>query len=393
MISRLLKKNIPTLRLVCYTVANIVGLAILLTAVKFYADIRCGSDDAADTAGDFLVLQKPVRLLSFMPGNEQPRFSDQEIAELETQPWAKRTGRFTAADFSVMASVEFAGRGMSTALFFEALPDVFVDADSAVWRFDPSSPEIPILIPRDYLALYNFGFAASRRMPQLSEDLITNIPIKIGVAGNGQSDVFKGRIAGLSSRLNTIAVPQAFMDWANERYGTGDPAAAKPSRLIVETDSPGDPAIAAWLESHDIESADDTMSSGRKVYIAGIASSLIAAIGIVISLLSIAILMLSIFLLIEKNRDTIRNLTLLGYTPRSIARFYNSIIIILNTSVTVIATVLTLIASRFWSALLESVGFGGSGVWPVILTALAVMTIITVLSIATVRRLIKRTSI
>ena len=393
MISRLLKKNIPAIRLVCYTVANIVGLAILLTAVKFYADIRSGSDDEAAADGDYLVLQKPVRLLSFLPGNEQPRFTDQEIAELEAQPWVKRAGRFTAADFNVMASVEFAGRGMSTALFFEALPDVFVDADSATWRFDPEQPEIPVLIPRDYLALYNFGFAASRHMPQLSEDLLTNIPINIGVAGNGHSDIFRGRIAGLSSRLNTIAVPQAFMDWANSRYGSGDPAAAQPSRLIVETDSPGDPAIAEWLDSRDFESDSDGLSSGRKVYIAAVASSIIATIGIVISLLSIAILMLSIFLLIEKNRDTIRNLTLLGYTPRSIARFYNSIIITLNGSVTVVATVVTLIASHSWSALLQSVGFGGSGVWPVIVTALAVMTLVTALSIITVRRLINRTAI
>lgn len=393
MISRLLKKNIPAVRLVCYTVANIVGLAILLTAVKFYADIRCGSDDATDDTGDYLVLQKPVRLFSFMPGNEQPRFSDEEIAELEAQPWVKRSGRFTAADFSVMASVEFAGRGMSTALFFEALPDVFVDADSSAWHFDPDKPEIPILIPRDYLALYNFGFAASRHMPQLSEDLLTNIPINIGVAGNGHTDIFKGRIAGLSSRLNTIAVPQAFMDWANRRYGSGDPAAAQPSRLMVETDNPGDPAIAEWLDSHDFESDSDGLSSGRKVYIAAVASSIIATIGIVISLLSIAILMLSIFLLIEKNRDTIRNLTLLGYTSRSIARFYNSIIITLNCSVTVAATVVTIIASHSWSELLQSVGFGGSGVWPVIVTALAVMTLVTILSIATVRRLINRTAI
>ncbi len=393
MISRLLKKNLPALRLVSYAVANIVGLAILLTAVKFYADIRSGSDDATKTKSEYLVLQKPVRLLSFIPGKEQPRFTDKEIAELDAQPWATRTGRFTAADFNVMASVEFAGRGLSTALFFEALPDAFVDADSATWKFDPDRPDIPILIPRDYLALYNFGFAASRHMPQLSEELIANIPINIGVAGNGNHDVFKGHIAGLSSRLNTIAVPQSFMDWANRRYGSGDTESANPSRLMVEIDSPGDPAIAEWLEEHDIESADDSLSSGRKVYIAGIASSLIATIGIVISLLSIAILMLSIFLLIEKNRDTIRNLTLLGYTPRRIAKFYNSIIITLNISVTVIATALTLIASRSWSGLLESAGFGGSGVWPVIITALTVMGLVTVLSIATVRRLINRTAI
>lgn len=393
MISRLLKKNIPGVRLACYAVANILGLAILLTAVKFYADIRSGNHDNISEQSDFLVLQKPVPLLSALGGNDRTRFSEDEIHEIESQPWAVRTGRFTAADFSVSAAVQFAGRGMSTALFFESLPDNFVDTDTAGWTFDPSRPEIPILLPRDYFSLYNFGFAASRDMPQLSEDLIRNIPLRIGISGNGHSDMFEGRIAGLSSRLNTIAVPQKFMDWANCRYGSPSGSSTGPSRLIVETSSPGDPAVADWLGSHGIETSGDKLVSGRAAYIAGIASSLTAAIGVIISLLSVAMLMLSIFLIIEKNRETIRNLTLLGYTPAKIASFYNSIILKLNLSVTAAAIVLTLLAASLWTPLLEAAGFGGSGIWPVIICGAAVMGAVTALSIATVRRLTNRTAI
>ena len=392
MISTLLRRNINAWQLGAYTVACLVGLSILLVSLCFYIDLR-SARSAGNETSDYIVLSKPVSLLSALGAKsaEANSFNAAEIENLKKQPWAKRVGEFTSADFNISASVEFAGRGLSTALFFESLPDEFIDIDTSDFHFDEAKGEIPVLVPRDYLALYNYGFAASRGMPQLSEDIIKQVPLQIAVSGNGHYDVFAARIAGLSSRLNTIAVPDSFMTMANERYGKGS-ASRNPSRLIVELSSPGDPAIAQWLDEHDIESSDDQLVSDRTVYLAGLAATVVGTVGAVISALSVMILLLSLFLLVQKNSDKIRDLTLLGYTRRQVGRFYYRLVIVINCAVTLGASAIALGASHFWKGALSSLGASGGSYLPVVASAIIIMTVVTAVSILSCSKMIKRAS-
>ena len=70
-----------------------------------------------------------------------------------------------------------------------------------------------IIIPRNYLNLYNFGFAQSRSLPQLSEGVMGMVNLDIRITGVGRTENFKGKIVGFSNRLNTILVPETFMTW------------------------------------------------------------------------------------------------------------------------------------------------------------------------------------
>lgn len=391
MITTLLRRNISKWQLGSYAVACLVGLSILLVSLCFYADLR-SAQSSGNAASDYIVLSKPVSFLSALSGGQSAAksFSDAEIEELKSQPWAKRVGKFTSADFNISASVDFAGRGLSTALFFESLPDEFVDIVSD-FQFDPAKGEIPVIVPRDYLALYNYGFAASRGMPQLSEEIIKQVPIQIAVYGNGHYDTYPARIAGLSSRLNTIAVPDSFMTWANSRYGKPS-RERKPSRLIVELSSPGDPAVAEWLEDNDLESSDDQLVSDRTIYLAGLAATVVGAVGAVIAALSVMILLLSLFLLVQKNSDKIRDLTLLGYTRRQVGKFYYRLVIIINSAVTVGAIIITLAVSRLWSGALETLGASGNSYLTVIASAVIIMAAVTAVSILSCSKMIKRAS-
>ena len=114
------------------------------------------------------------------------------------------------------------------------------------WSFNPASDIVPIIIPRNYLNLYNFGFAQSRNLPQLSEGVMGMVNLDIRIMGNGQVKQMKGNIVGFSNRLNTILVPESFMNWANEAYGAGEKA--EPSRLIVEVNNPADERIAKFSQ-------------------------------------------------------------------------------------------------------------------------------------------------
>ena len=123
------------------------------------------------------------------------------------------------------------GLYFSTEMFFEAVPDQYIDVDSDKWYFNPDNTEIPIIIPRNYLNLYNFGFAQSQGLPKLSEEMATALQLEIQLQGAEISETKTGRVVGFSNRLNTILVPETFLTWANHRFApekTAEPASHCP---------------------------------------------------------------------------------------------------------------------------------------------------------------------
>jgi hypothetical protein len=389
---RLLRRNISVGQIIGYALANLVGLSIVLTALQFYRDATAPSADGEEAffRSDYMVISKKVSEVGNLFGGSTT-FSDQEKADLKSQPWVKKVGEFTPSYFHVNASVDFGGRGMSTHLFFESIPDEFFDIIPDGWQFDPNDPnaEIPIILSKDYLALYNFGFATSRNMPQISEKLITTIPLKVAISGNGVEIQRQGRVVGFSSRLNTIAVPERFMLWANDRYGDKDEM-GDVSRLIVEVSDPGNPAIAQYLEDNGIETAGDKLNTGKTAYFLSIVSMVVIAIGVIISLLAFFILMLSIYLLLQKNREKLHQLMQLGYTPSQAAHHYYLLVGVVNGSILVISTIVMIVVSHLWTEPFESLGLSSASLLPTIIIGVVIMAAITVVNLTAIRRIVKR---
>lgn len=253
LVRRLLRRNVSVAQTCGYAFASLVGLSIVLCAIQFYRDASgiFGADGSVSSR-DFMVVSKQIGF-----SDRNTSFTPDEIADLKAQPWVKAVGEFTASRFKAAISLDFAGRGLASETFFESLPAEFFDKLPSDWGFDPADgaeADVPIVLSRDYLSLYNFGFAATRGLPTLRENEIGMIPLTLTLRGrDGQTAVMRGHIAGFSSRINTIAVPEEFMHWANERFAPGS-AQEAPSRLVIETDKPGDPAIARYLETTDLTS-------------------------------------------------------------------------------------------------------------------------------------------
>jgi len=139
----------------------------------------------------------------------------------------------------------------------------------------------------------------------------------------------------LSNRLNTILVPDAFIRWSNGRFGSG--AAKQPARIIVETDRPVDAAVTDYLARKGYEAEGDRRDDGRAARFLRIAAGGVAGVGLVFSAMSFYILMLSIFLLLQKNSGKMENLLLLGYAPSRVARPYQLLTLGLNLGVLCVA--------------------------------------------------------
>ena len=377
-ISKLLRKNTSPARLAGFALSNFIGLLIVAGAVMFYIDARgIWDDDDSFVNTDFLVINKKVTSASTLGDQDATRFSAEDIAALQAQPWVRRIGEFSSSDFRVYASVSQGGRGMETALFFEAVPDSFVDISGNDWKFEPGQNTVPVMIPKDYLALYNFGFAGSAGLPQLSEQLLTGIPLKLYMRSEdgGRSMSMEGHIVGFSNRLNTVLVPDSFMKYANSRLGDGNEVA--PSRLIVDVSSPGDVAIADYLKANGLEVAGDKSGSSA-AYLLKVVVGIIVSVGILITLLSVFVLMLSISLLMEKNRSVIHRLLMLGAPLREVGAPYSSMIVIGCVVAWILSMVSLVILRSFYVDALEGLGLSSDGlIWAIATgTALALMVII-----------------
>ncbi len=387
----LLRRNISKAQLIGYSVANLIGLCIVISAIQLYHDVSAvWNDEDSFISRDYLIISKKVGGLGSILSGSSATFSPSDIEDLEAQKWVRRTGKFTASNFGVGASVEMGGRGMNTAMFLESIPDEFFDVTPRDWKFIPGqSQTVPIIISKEYLSLYNFGFAASRGLPQISESMIGMVPLKLSISGNGRQMWLPAKIVGFSSRLNTIAVPEDFMTWANANFS--DREAPDPSRIIVETNSPGDPAIEEYLRSHHLEVAGDKLDNGRAAYFLAVITAVVVAVGALISLLAFFILLLSIYLLLQKNRDKLRQLMTLGYTPGAVARNYYIIVASINAAVLAGAIAAMLVAKHFWSGPLENIGVNSGSPWGAIAIGVAIMALITAGNIAAIARNIRRT--
>ncbi|MDE6298292.1 MAG: ABC transporter permease, partial [Muribaculaceae bacterium] len=336
MLSRLLRKNTSPARIVGYLLSNFIGLAIIVGGLQFYEDARSlfMSDDSF-VKSDFLVVNKRVTSASTWEKGATD-FSAAEIDDLCRQPWVRSVGEFSSADYRVMASVDQGGRGMSTLLFFESIPDEFVDAGGSAWNYKEGDEVVPLIISKDYLTLYNFGFAGSAGLPQMSESIMSGIPLRLTLTSDDglRRRELQGRVVGYSNRLNTILVPRNFMEWSNRALGSGTQREA--SRLIIDVSSPGDVAINEYLDAHSLEVAGDKSGSSAS-YLLKVVVGIVLAVGVVITLLSFFILLLSMSLLMEKNRDKLHSLLMLGFPVKDVARPYIMIVVLVSVAACVLA--------------------------------------------------------
>ncbi len=351
---KLMRRHISLGQLAGFFFANLCGMVIVLLSIQFYQDVApVFTEGDSFMKKDYIIVSKKVSTLGSFVGKSST-FSNAEIEEIEEQPFTRGVGEFTPSQFKVSTGVgmEQLGLNLSTAMFFESVPDKYVDTSLEGWQFEPGQEEIPIIIPRNYLNLYNFGFAQSRNLPQISEGVINMVNLEVRISGGGRMDTYKGRIAGFSNRLNTILVPESFMAWANTHYGENG-IRKDPSRLIVEVNNPTDERIAQFFRERGYDTEDDKLDAGKTTWFLKVIVGIVLSVGLLISALSFYILMLSIYLLLQKNTTKLENLLLIGYGPNRVAFPYQSLTILLNAVVLVLSVGIVLYVRTLYLDLVE----------------------------------------
>lgn len=335
---KLLRQHISIGQLSGFFLANFFGMFIVLLSVQFYKDIvPVFTEGDSFMKKDYIITTKKISTLGSITGQSNI-FSEEEIKDLKAQPFTRSIAAFTPSLFKISAGVgmQEAGIHLSTEMFFESVPDSYIDAKLDKWNFKKEMHIVPIIIPRNYLNLYNFGFAQSRNLPKLSEGLIGLMQMDIIIQGDdGNTAQYKGNIVGFSNRLNTILVPQSFMNWANKTFAPDKEPQA--SRLIVEVKNPTDTAIIDYFRQKGYNTEGNNLDAGKTTYFLRLIISIVAGVGFFISVLSFYILMLSIYLLLQKNTVKLENLLLIGYSPAKVALPYQILTAGLNLLILLLA--------------------------------------------------------
>lgn len=383
---KLLRQHISIPQFAGFFFANLIGMLIILLGVQFYTDTQAvyqGEDSFMKE--DYLIVNKKISTVSTLMGSSST-FSRAEMEDFGDQPFVEKMGAFTPSAFNVKASFEIEEfTRFSTDMFFESVPDEFVDVATSQWHFTAGDKRLPIILPRNYLDLYNFGFAQSRNMPKLSEGILGAIKLKVAIAGNGLYDEYEGRIVGFSSRLNTILVPQSFMDWANNTYANG--TSDERTRLIVQVNNPTDDRITSYLQDNDYATDEDKLDSSKTTFLLRMIVGIVMAVGLVISVLAFYILMLSVYLLVEKNSTKLENLLIIGYSPSAVSRPYQLLTVGLNVLVFVLALVAMLCVRGVYLAQLENFfpNFTAPSILIATLVGVSLLVFVSVMNIVAVR--------
>ena len=388
---KLLRQHISVPQFAGFFFANLVGMLIVLLGFQFYHDVL-PVFTAKDSflKADYLILSKRVGTADVFTGRGH-EFSGSEIDDLSAQPFVTDVGKFTSTNYRVDASLSVNGIPlMKTDFFFESVPDDFVDVSSSEWEYKPGDKRVPIILPRSYINMYNFGFAQTRSLPKISEGLLGMIDLGILIRGNGQEERFHGKVIGFSNRLNTILVPQSFMDWSNARFAPGEPT--KSTRLIVQVGNPADERVTTYLEKKGYEVESDKLAAEKTTYFLRMVVSLVMVVGLVISVLSFYILMLSVYLLVQKNASKLENLLLIGYSPARVAMPYQVLTIALNVAVLFMAWALLSVARGYYMDILTTLfpQMESGGLWPSIVAGLILFLVVSVLNVIVVRRKVMR---
>ena len=342
MLIKLQRKTLVVTQIIGYALTICVGFIIVLLITQFYFDIQPLISKQTDIfKSKTAVITKNISVFKTI-NKEKIYFTEKEIHNLKEQPFTKDISKFMSANFKIKA---FSNNTESvpvfyTDLFFESIPNNYIDVETDDWKWGSSLDFIPIIIPENYLNLYNFGFAESQGLPVLSKNTISQIEFFIEISGNKKLKKYKSKIVGFSNKVNSILVPEMFLLWANKEFGRVKEN--KTSRVLIEFINPSDKNILEYFNKNNFSINKDKLEFSKIGFFFKSALLFVFAIALVIIFLSIAFILLSLNLIIQRNKELILNLYNIGYNYNRIAKFYQVFI----TLVTVTSVVTSLIISN-----------------------------------------------
>lgn len=240
---------------------------------------------------------------------------EKERDDLANQPWVLGVWPLETARFHLWASLGFGASQYGTELFLDSLPREALDLQGQNWTWSPGDP-VPLLVSREFLTLYNYGFAPARGLPALHEKNLADVPLTFRVSGALGSWELPAKIVGFTDRWATLLAPVEFIRRGNLELA-GLPGET-PKRAAVGLRDPGQPEFSRWINDRGWTVAGEGLRSSTFVQTASVVLLLVGGLGIVVLLLAFGLAALGLKLTLEKSRKDLRLLLVFGAEPKDL---------------------------------------------------------------------------
>jgi hypothetical protein len=287
-----------------------IGVLLLLCSLQMFINIQqlLTRNSIRKNGSDFVSIAKNITNENMGKDN---RFSSADIAELKAQPFIEDAAPLIPNLFRVQAS---AGQmvNFSSDIFIEALNNNFIDTVPPTFTWVENQPTLPVIFSSEFLEMYNV-FAPSWELPQLSPATATNVAISLHCEGKLGERIFIARIVAFSDRVNSILVPENFLEWANKTLEGQD--STKSSRVFIKTKDANNSDLLKFLDQKDYRvNKDKTMFGRSKQILQGIITGL-GVFGLLVILLALMLFSFYLQLVIARSKDNLQLLLTLGYSP------------------------------------------------------------------------------
>lgn len=243
-------------------------------------------------------------------------FNENDISKIKTWSEVKAIYPFSANEFKASANggdfIPF-----YTDLYFEGLDLKAIDSDLTDEEFQVKGDEIPIIISREYLNLYNYGFALNQGLPQISEDFAKKIEVNINITVNKQNKTYKGKMVGLSDRVHSVLIPKKFLDSLN--MAEKPELATQPkiyNRVLVQVKDSGDEGLVSKMKENGYESNQESLRSAKIKSKLFLVLKIIAVLGVFIFALCLYIIVSFIKIQFLEKQEEVSIKNSLGYSPK-----------------------------------------------------------------------------
>lgn len=241
-------------------------------------------------------------------------FNKENIQEIEKWTGVKKVYPILSNDFKVSADggsfIPF-----YTDMYLEAIDNDAIDVLD-LSEFKVKDNTIPIIISREYLNLYNYGFALNQGLPQITEEFAKKIEVNINLTLKEKHLKYKGRLVGLSDRIHSVLVPKSFLDSLNSTQRKTAEQVAVFSRVLVKVNDASDQDLISKMNEKGYESNQESLRSAKIKGKLFLVLKAIACIGLFIFILCVFMIINSIKIQFLEQKEEVSIKYSLGYSPK-----------------------------------------------------------------------------
>lgn len=340
MLRKILIRNQSPTQLTIALLGTLLGVLFLLISVHYLLKVNEFGKGSEMLGPNTMIIQKKVSNTTTLQ-LASTNFTNREINSISQMPFIQEVYPVASNNFGV----EFATSDpmlpyFRSDVFIQSVNANFLDVKSRHWKWKEGDEVVPIILPRDFLVMLN-TFMSSSGIPQISDELAKEVNFKLELSDQTEKRQFKAQIIGFTNEVSSILVPEAFMEFGIQRFGSKSPL--KVTQLMLSSKEKEFGLVEKFLEQNHYESKNAQLVTGRLKSVVSSLLGVIVFISFLTLLFSSFVLIQYIQLLITRNVYEVRTLLRVGYSPKIIYLVFVRYFVLLYTIICFISSFLFLL--------------------------------------------------